>query len=106
MLGSPKNPYSSLVIDPVKFHEELRVHCFHCIDDVIKYYFENIEKLKAQYGVLLFLYSVIASKVGQRNRTNVYISSMKKVYKSDTVCIIPGSGSSKIGVGHTRRSNR
>lgn len=67
MLGSPKNLYSSLVIDPLRFHDELRVHCFHCMDDVVKYYFENIEKLKAQYGVLLFLYSVIASKVSQAN---------------------------------------
>ncbi|XP_074030111.1 ubiquitin carboxyl-terminal hydrolase MINDY-3 homolog isoform X2 [Leptinotarsa decemlineata] len=52
----------SVEIDPFRFHEQLRVQSFHCIDDVNKYYFENISKLKAHYGVLLFLYSVIASK--------------------------------------------
>ncbi|KAJ8956229.1 hypothetical protein NQ318_014960 [Aromia moschata] len=56
------NMYTTLAVDPLRFHEELRVHCFQCLDDVNKYYCENIEKLKAQYGVLLFLYSVIASK--------------------------------------------
>ncbi|KAJ8953722.1 hypothetical protein NQ314_007332 [Rhamnusium bicolor] len=61
-LGPHRNLCSSLVVDPLRFHEDLKVHCFHRLDDVNKYYYENIEKLKAQYGVLLFLYSVIASK--------------------------------------------
>ncbi|KAJ8984143.1 hypothetical protein NQ317_017793 [Molorchus minor] len=59
---SIKRSWNSLVGDPLRFHEELRMHCFPCLEDVTKYYFENIEKLKAQFGVLLFLYSVIASK--------------------------------------------
>lgn len=49
--------------DPLRFHEDLKVHCFQCLDEVDKYYLENVSLLKAQYGVLLFLYSVIISKV-------------------------------------------
>ncbi|KAG5878374.1 hypothetical protein JTB14_020612 [Gonioctena quinquepunctata] len=52
----------SVEVDPFRFHEELKVQSFQCIDDVNKYYFENISKLKAHYGILLFLYSVIVSK--------------------------------------------
>lgn len=45
------------------FHDNLVVHMYPLIADVEKYYKENINSLKAQYGVLLFLYSVIATKV-------------------------------------------
>ncbi|KAF2905796.1 hypothetical protein ILUMI_00391 [Ignelater luminosus] len=44
------------------FHDNLVVHMYPLIADVEKYYKENINSLKAQYGVLLFLYSVIATK--------------------------------------------
>lgn len=60
----PSVPSTSPVeVDPARFHENLKVHCFQCLDDVNKYYSENTSKLKAQYGILLFLYTVIASKV-------------------------------------------
>ncbi|CAH1115314.1 unnamed protein product [Psylliodes chrysocephalus] len=59
----PSVPSTSPVeVDPARFHENLKVHCFQCLDDVNKYYSENTSKLKAQYGILLFLYTVIASK--------------------------------------------
>lgn len=45
------------------FHGNLMVQMYSMIGDVEKYYRENVESLKAQYGVLLFLYSVIATKV-------------------------------------------
>lgn len=44
------------------FHGNLMVQMYSMIGDVEKYYRENVESLKAQYGVLLFLYSVIATK--------------------------------------------
>lgn len=53
------------ISDPIRFHEEIKVRSFQCLDEVDKYYLDNIDLLKTQYGVLLFLYSVIASKVRQ-----------------------------------------
>ncbi|XP_028141463.1 ubiquitin carboxyl-terminal hydrolase MINDY-3 homolog [Diabrotica virgifera virgifera] len=52
----------NLEIDPARFHDGLKVHSYQCLDEVKNYYCENITKLRAQYGILLFLYSVIASK--------------------------------------------
>ncbi|XP_057664124.1 ubiquitin carboxyl-terminal hydrolase MINDY-3 homolog [Diorhabda carinulata] len=60
--AEPSNPVEHIEIDPSQFHNELKVHCYQCLEDVNKYYCENIAKLKAKYGILLFLYSVIASK--------------------------------------------
>lgn len=60
--AEPSNPMERVEIDPSQFHNELKVHCYQCLDEVNKYYCENIAKLKAKYGILLFLYSVIASK--------------------------------------------
>lgn len=45
------------------FHERLKVVTYERIDDVRKYFIENIGSIKSQYGVLLFLYSVIYTKV-------------------------------------------
>ncbi|CAG9815159.1 unnamed protein product [Phaedon cochleariae] len=55
-------PTASSEADSFRFHEELKVQSFQSIEEVNKYYLDNISKLKAKYGVLLFLYSVIASK--------------------------------------------
>ncbi|KAF5272059.1 hypothetical protein FQR65_LT05041 [Abscondita terminalis] len=44
------------------FHDNLKILLYPAIEDVKKYYKDNIDTLKAQYGVLLFLYSVIATK--------------------------------------------
>lgn len=50
-------------VDSVLFHENLRRTVFPHIKDVEKYYFDNIQSLRSQYGILLFLYSVIATRV-------------------------------------------
>lgn len=55
------------ISDPMRFHDEIKVRSFQCLDEVDKFYFDNIDLLKTQYGVLLFLYSVIASKVRKNN---------------------------------------
>ncbi|XP_044261466.1 ubiquitin carboxyl-terminal hydrolase MINDY-3 homolog isoform X1 [Tribolium madens] len=44
------------------FHEGLRIHVFQNVEEVRKYYIENINHLKSQYGILLFLYSVILTR--------------------------------------------
>ncbi|KAK5638082.1 hypothetical protein RI129_012377 [Pyrocoelia pectoralis] len=49
-------------LDAKVFHNNLKVRLFPLMEDVQKYYNENIDSLKAQFGVLLFLYSVIATK--------------------------------------------
>lgn len=51
------------IIDPVQFHACLRIHVLSNISDVEKYYFENSQMLRDPYGILLFLYSVIATRV-------------------------------------------
>ncbi|XP_019875967.1 ubiquitin carboxyl-terminal hydrolase MINDY-3 homolog [Aethina tumida] len=48
--------------DPVLFHDNLRVEQLPSIFDVRKYYLSHIEDLKGQYGLLMFLYSVILSR--------------------------------------------
>lgn len=50
-------------VDSIVFHEHLRRIVFPNIKDVEKYYFDNIQTLRSQYGILLFLYSVIATRV-------------------------------------------
>lgn len=50
--------------DPQKFHDNLRIKIIPNLSLVEKYYLENINILKAQYGILLFLYSVLTTKVG------------------------------------------
>ncbi|RZC36356.1 protein FAM188A -like [Asbolus verrucosus] len=47
---------------PCKFHETLRIHHFHDPEEVRKYYLDNTPLLKSQFGILLFLYSVIATR--------------------------------------------
>lgn len=51
------------IVDPLKFHDSLRISIFSNVKDVEKYYHENINMLTEQYGILLFLYSVIATRV-------------------------------------------
>lgn len=52
-----------VVVDPVIFHQNLRILMLFNIKDVEKYYYDNIQTLRNQYGILLFLYSVIATRV-------------------------------------------
>ncbi|KAL3271085.1 hypothetical protein HHI36_021584 [Cryptolaemus montrouzieri] len=47
---------------PQNFHERLKVHAFSTIEEVKKYFTENIASIKSEYGVLLFLYSVIHTR--------------------------------------------
>lgn len=56
-------PSSELEPDPEIFHNSLVIHTFELITDVRRYYKENINLLGKRYGILLFLYSVIATKV-------------------------------------------
>ncbi|CAH0548582.1 unnamed protein product [Brassicogethes aeneus] len=49
-------------IDPVAFHNSLEVVEIPTMLDVRKYYMLHINNLKNQYGILLFLYSVIYTR--------------------------------------------
>lgn len=51
------------IIDPVQFHACLRIRVLSNISEVEKYYFEHSQMLTETYGILLFLYSVIATRV-------------------------------------------
>lgn len=48
--------------DAKVFHDNLKIRLCPLMEDVRKYYNENIHTLNAQFGLLLFLYSVIATK--------------------------------------------
>lgn len=50
---------------PNEFHDHLIVISFQSIDDVERYYSENYHVLTGHYGVLLFMYTVLMSKVGE-----------------------------------------
>lgn len=56
-------PESQDNLDPLRFHEDLDVIAFASLGDVTKYYFDHIATLRGRFGVLLFLYSVILSRV-------------------------------------------
>lgn len=58
-----ENLSDSPEIDAVRFHEDLRVMMFVTLGQVTKYYLDHIEALQGKFGVLLFLYSVILSRV-------------------------------------------
>lgn len=49
------------------FHKKLILEKFASIEDVQKKLVENINSIKAEYGVLLFLYSVLLTKVSNNN---------------------------------------
>ncbi|XP_055684350.1 ubiquitin carboxyl-terminal hydrolase MINDY-3 homolog [Lutzomyia longipalpis] len=48
--------------DPDQFHERLTIVDMETIDEVEKFYLENMNLLMGHYGVLLLLYSVLATK--------------------------------------------
>lgn len=50
-------------ISPDNFHFRLKVIQFNNIKDVEKYYGQYFEILSAKYGVLLFMYTVLLTKV-------------------------------------------
>lgn len=54
---------SELDWSPDEFHERLSIHSFENIDDVERYYSENFNVLIGNYGVLLFMYTVLMTKV-------------------------------------------
>ncbi|XP_059616859.1 ubiquitin carboxyl-terminal hydrolase MINDY-3 homolog [Phlebotomus argentipes] len=59
----PEAPeHQPAVWDPDQFHERLTIQDMETIDEVEKFYTENPGLLAGQYGVLLFLYSVLATK--------------------------------------------
>ena len=45
------------------FHENLRIHTFQNVEEVRKFYLDNIQLLKSQFGILVFLYSVLMTRV-------------------------------------------
>lgn len=55
----------NVVVDPVQFHACLQIKLLSNISEVEKYYMENSQTLREPYGILLFLYSVIATKVNE-----------------------------------------
>lgn len=55
--------FSNTPNDPLVFHESLSVLTLDNINDVESYYMDNIHTITMQFGVLLFLYSVIITKV-------------------------------------------
>lgn len=50
-------------LSPKEFHERLGVLNFESIEQVEKYYTENFNALSGPYGVLLFMYTVLLTKV-------------------------------------------
>lgn len=58
-----KQNLNKKIIDPVQFHGSLNVQILSNITDVENYYTDNTSILMRQYGVLLFLYSVLMTKV-------------------------------------------
>lgn len=48
---------------PEEFHERLSVRSVENVDELEKYYSENFAVLSGQYGVLLFMYTVLMTKV-------------------------------------------
>lgn len=74
---------SSDMLSPERFHKDVRIRLFANLEDVEKYYFENSQKLKEQYGILMFLYSVIATRVSYviQNDTHKYIIYFLRAYK-------------------------
>lgn len=55
---------------PDEFHERLTIHCFDNIDDVERYFSDQFYYLTGSYGVLLFMYTVLMTKVNI-NFTNI-----------------------------------
>lgn len=53
----------SEALDPTRYHDNLDLISFSSLEDVSKYYLENIETVNGRFGVLLFLYSVILTRV-------------------------------------------
>lgn len=56
---------ADIPVDSAQFHSRLNIQTYTSIIDVEKYYLDNIQILQSQYGVLLFLYSVLATKVSR-----------------------------------------
>lgn len=61
--GAASHSEVELEWSPDEFHERLSIHNFENIDDVEKYYAENYHVLSGNYGVLLFMYTVLMTKV-------------------------------------------
>lgn len=49
---------------PDDFHERLSIKNLKEQEDVLKFYTDNFSVLSGSYGVLLFMYSVLMTKVG------------------------------------------
>lgn len=69
--------FSNTANDPLVFHESLNVLTLNNITEVEKFYTENVDTLSMQFGVLLFLYSVIVTKVSTEFEKNIYVCHNK-----------------------------
>lgn len=81
--------------DEQLFHERLRIESCATIGDVEKHYKEGVSDLYGQYGVLLFLYSVVATKVPWR-------LSRRQMRQ----WAVLGSRAGQVGIGHKRPADR
>lgn len=53
----------SIEWSPDEYHERLTIIDFENIEDVHRFYSDNLQILTGYYGVLLFMYSVFLTKV-------------------------------------------
>lgn len=60
-------------ISPDNFHFRLKVIPLNNIKDVEKYYGQYFENLSAKYGVLLFMYTVLLTKVKHNFLFKIFI---------------------------------
>ena len=60
---SSSSSLSNTLWTPDEFHERLTILNLENIEDVEKYYSEHFYALTEQFGVLLFLYTVLLTKV-------------------------------------------
>lgn len=59
---------------PTQFHERLSVSSMDSIEEVEQYFTEHYDRLCGKYGVLLFMYTVMMTKVNRPvHRFRAYI---------------------------------
>lgn len=71
--GAAGHSEAELEWSPDEFHERLSCRNFENIDDVEKYYSENYHVLSGNYGVLLFMYTVLMTKVSGVLRSEYFM---------------------------------
>lgn len=67
---SDEESHAPVEWSPDEFHERLSVINFDNIDDIEKYYSDNLHMITEKYGVLLFMYAVFLTKVNHKSIMN------------------------------------